>query len=52
MSRGADNVERVQLDMAAKLLGYADDMLADRKITPVQLRFLAARLTESLRDAG
>ncbi|MDT0546616.1 hypothetical protein [Streptomyces lonegramiae] len=51
VSRVADNVERVQLDMAAKLLGHADDMLADRKTTPVQLRFLATRLVESLRDA-
>ncbi|MER7791655.1 hypothetical protein [Streptomyces sp. NPDC097640] len=51
VSHVADNVERVQLDMAAKLLGHANDMLAERKTTPVQLRFLAARLAESLRDA-
>lgn len=51
VSRVADNVERVQLDMAAELLGHADDMLANRKTTSVQLRFLAARLAESLRDA-
>ncbi|MGW3566427.1 hypothetical protein ACWDSL_21565 [Streptomyces sp. NPDC000941] len=51
VSRVADNVECVQLDMADKLLGHADDMLSDRKTTPVQLRFLATRLAESLRDA-
>ncbi|MDX3228320.1 hypothetical protein [Streptomyces sp. ME19-01-6] len=51
VSRVADNVERVQLDMVAKLLGHADDMLSDRKTTSVQFRFLATRLAEALRDA-
>ncbi|MFJ6831992.1 hypothetical protein [Streptomyces sp. NPDC091209] len=29
---------------------HAADMLADRRATPPQLRFLAARLAEALRD--
>ncbi|MFI0781151.1 hypothetical protein [Streptomyces sp. NPDC021212] len=51
VSRVADNVECVQLGMAAELLDHAADMLGDRSATPVQLRYLAARLTEALRDA-
>lgn len=50
VSRVADRVERVQLDMAAELLDHAADMLADRRVTSGQLRFLAARLAESLGD--
>lgn len=46
----ADNVERVQLDMAGELLGHAADLLADRRATAPQLRFLLARMTESLTD--
>jgi len=51
VSRVADNVECVQLGMAAELLDHAADMLGDGKATPVQLRYLAARLAEALRDA-
>ncbi|MFF1902263.1 hypothetical protein [Kitasatospora sp. NPDC058218] len=40
----------MQLGMAAELLGHAAEMLVDRRATAVQLRFLAARLAESLRD--
>ncbi|MFH8799406.1 hypothetical protein ACH4F6_07385 [Streptomyces sp. NPDC017936] len=50
LSRIADNVETVQLDMADDLLDHAADLLGDDKATAPQLRFLAARLTESLRD--
>jgi hypothetical protein len=50
VSRVADNVESVQLGMAAELLDHAADMLADRQVTSVQLRFLAARMAEALCD--
>ncbi|WP_234535609.1 hypothetical protein [Streptomyces shenzhenensis] len=50
LSRIADNVEAVQLDMADDLLDHAADLLGDSKATAPQLHFLAARLTESLRD--
>ncbi|MET9196213.1 hypothetical protein ABZX60_23325 [Streptomyces olivaceus] len=50
LSRMADDVEAVQLDMADDLLGHAVGLLGDRKATAPQLRFLAARLTESLHD--
>lgn len=51
VSRVADNVESVQLAMAQDLLGHAEDMFAaERTTTPHQLRFLAARLAEALRD--
>ena len=50
LSRVADNVEAVQLGMAGDLLDHAADLLDDAKVTAPQLRFLAARLTESLHD--
>ncbi|MEV2217395.1 hypothetical protein AB0H86_39225 [Streptomyces sp. NPDC050997] len=50
LSRMADDVEAVQLDMAGDLLDHAADLLGDSKATAPQLRFLAARLTESLHD--
>ncbi|WP_367044575.1 hypothetical protein [Streptomyces sp. Je 1-332] len=50
MARMADNIESVQLGMAGDLLGHAADTIADRKATPEELRFVAARLTESLRE--
>ncbi|WP_030179818.1 hypothetical protein [Streptomyces violaceorubidus] len=50
LSRVADNVEAVQLGMAGDLLDHAADLLADIKTTEPQLRFLAARLAESLHD--
>lgn len=65
VSRVADRVERELLDMAVELLGHADDMLGDGRAgtatatatdtgepTPEQYRFLAARLTEALRDVS
>ncbi|KMS71430.1 hypothetical protein ACM01_27120 [Streptomyces viridochromogenes] len=50
LSRVADTVERVQLGMAGDLLDHADEMLADRRTTPAQLRFLLARMSEALTD--
>ncbi|MFE5051186.1 hypothetical protein ACFRAI_33310 [Streptomyces sp. NPDC056637] len=50
LSRIADNVEAVQLGMADDLLDHAADLLDDPKVTAPQLRFLAARMSESLRD--
>ncbi|MEW2608756.1 hypothetical protein AB0937_00795 [Streptomyces sp. NPDC047880] len=48
LSRLADIAEATQLDMGARLLAHADDLLPDA--TESQLRFLAERLTEALRD--
>ncbi|MFI8889150.1 hypothetical protein [Streptomyces paradoxus] len=48
LSRLADLTEATQLDMGAQLLAHAEDLLPDA--TEAQLRFLAERLTEALRD--
>lgn len=50
VSRVADTIESVQLGMAGELLDHAADMLADHRATAAQLRFLACRMAESLRD--
>jgi len=50
LSRVADNVESVQLGMADDLLDHAADMLSDPPATSAQLRFLLARMSESLTD--
>lgn len=50
VSRLADCVEAVQLRMASELLEHAADLLADRRATAPQLHFLAARMSEALRD--
>lgn len=50
VSRLANNMESVQLGMADELLGHVADMLDDPHVTPVQLRYVAARMAESLRD--
>lgn len=50
LSRAADAVEAVQLSMAVGLLRHADELLGDRAATSVQLRYLLARMCESLRD--
>ncbi|MGW7023776.1 hypothetical protein ACWGGS_31145 [Streptomyces decoyicus] len=50
VSRVADSIEMMQLDVADELLGHADDMLGDPKVTVRELRFLAAELTAALRD--
>ncbi|MGW6292250.1 hypothetical protein G3I31_31145 [Streptomyces sp. SID9913] len=48
VSRHADTVEETLLAMAADLLGHAADLLADRRTTPEQLRFLLDRMREAL----
>lgn len=50
LSRLADGIESVQLGMAGDLLGHADELLAERRASGGELRYLALRLTESLRD--
>lgn len=50
LSRVADNIESVQLGMAADLLDHVADLLADRSATAEQLRYVVARMAESLRD--
>lgn len=50
VSRLADDIESVQLRMAAELLGHAVDMLVDRRATSAQLRYLLARMSEALTD--
>lgn len=50
VSQLADEMESVQLSMCVDLLDHAHDMIADRSTTGDQLRFLAARMAESLRD--
>lgn len=49
VSRLADDIEAVQLGMAADLLDHARDLLADRRATDAQLRFVVARMIEALR---
>jgi len=51
LSRLADDIESVQLDMGSELLGHAKELLDDPKAGAGELRFLSARLTEALRDA-
>ncbi|MER5836006.1 hypothetical protein ABT116_35580, partial [Streptomyces sp. NPDC002130] len=48
LSRLADIAEATQLDMSAQLLAHGEDLLPGA--TQTQLRFLAERLTEALRD--
>ncbi|MET7698053.1 hypothetical protein [Streptomyces sp. NPDC005485] len=50
LSRIADGIESVQLGRAGELLGHAADLLADRETDAGELRFLAHRLIEALRD--
>ncbi|WP_328317567.1 hypothetical protein [Streptomyces sp. NBC_00388] len=50
VSRHADDIEGLQLDMAGELLDHAADMDGDQGVTSVQLRYVVARLAESLRD--
>jgi hypothetical protein len=50
LARLADDVEAVQLGLADDLLGHAVDLLGDAKATTLQLRFVVARLVESLHD--
>ncbi|MFI6808439.1 hypothetical protein ACIBO6_26075 [Streptomyces luteogriseus] len=50
VARLADEIEDVQIDMADALLGHADELLTERWVTSAELRYLARRLSESLRD--
>jgi hypothetical protein len=50
MSRLADNIEAVQLGMAAELLNQASETLGDEDSAPEDVRLLADKLTGSLRD--
>ncbi|KND38366.1 cysteine peptidase family C39 domain-containing protein [Streptomyces acidiscabies] len=50
VSRLADRVEAAQLGMAGDLLEHAKDLLGDQKVTEDQLRFLIARMRESMTD--
>ncbi|MDW4906941.1 hypothetical protein RB628_16710 [Streptomyces sp. ADMS] len=50
VSRLADTMEAVQLDMAGDLLDHAADLLDDHRTTPDQLRFVLARMSEALTD--
>ncbi|MEV0966684.1 hypothetical protein AB0J25_29590 [Streptomyces sp. NPDC049910] len=50
VSRLADDIESVQLNVAAHLLAQTDNLLSDRSATPEQLRYAIARLAESLCD--
>ncbi|MFB8024171.1 MULTISPECIES: hypothetical protein [unclassified Streptomyces] len=49
-SRMAERLVRIRLDMAGDLLDHATELLPDRRITWVELHFLASRLSESLRE--
>ncbi|MCX5557352.1 hypothetical protein [Streptomyces sp. NBC_00038] len=51
MSRLADNIEAIQLGMAAELLKQAQELLDDRDTKTEELRLLATKLTEALQDA-
>ncbi|MGY0059356.1 hypothetical protein ACWY4P_22835 [Streptomyces sp. LZ34] len=51
LNRRADQIEALQLSMGTELLGHACALLDDRKANAGELRFLAHRLCEALRDA-
>jgi hypothetical protein len=50
VSRLADEIEDVQIDMADRLLAHAAELLTERRVTSAELHYLARRLSESLRD--
>lgn len=50
LSRLADEIESVQLGMGSELLGHAQELIGDPKTGSAELRYLSARLTESLQD--
>ncbi|MFE7244671.1 hypothetical protein [Streptomyces sp. NPDC057580] len=50
LSRLADNIEAIQLGLAAKLLDHASEELSNEEADPEELRSLATELTEALRD--
>jgi hypothetical protein len=51
LTRLADNLETVQLEMAEDLLGHVDKMVADRKPSEVELLSIVAAMRQALRDA-
>lgn len=51
LARLADDVEAVQLTLGAELLDHARVILSDPTVSGGEIRYLAARLGESLRDA-
>lgn len=50
LSRIADVVETIHLDMAEELLDHAAALLADARATPEQLRFTLHRMCEALTE--
>lgn len=50
MSRLADNIESIQLGMAAEVLDHATTTLRHKHATPGDLRLLANELTTALAD--
>lgn len=50
LSRLADTIEHVQMEMALGLLDHVADLLADERATAAQLRFALARMREALTD--
>lgn len=50
MSRLADNIESIQLGMAAEVLDHATTTLRDKHAPPGDLRLLANELTSALAD--
>ncbi|MEV8057858.1 hypothetical protein AB0P37_15440 [Streptomyces antimycoticus] len=51
LSKLADEMEAVQLQMGAEVIGHARLMLGDRKTDVRELRYLSNRLIEALQDA-
>nr|WP_078642605.1 hypothetical protein [Streptomyces hygroscopicus] len=51
LSRLADEMEAIQLQMGAELIGHARLLLRDRKANSRELRYLSDRLIEALSDA-
>nr|WP_086882373.1 hypothetical protein [Streptomyces rhizosphaericus] len=51
LTRLADEMEAVQLQMGTELIGHARLMLSDRKADARELRYLSNRLIEALQDA-
>ncbi|MFJ7419639.1 hypothetical protein ACIQXD_13645 [Streptomyces uncialis] len=52
LPRVADSVEAAQLDMAARLISHAEALVREPKAGARQLRYVAARLVESLYEAS
>ncbi|WP_063736549.1 hypothetical protein [Streptomyces sp. RTd22] len=51
LSRRADEIEDLQLSMGTELLAHAHALLKEQKADIREVRFLAERLCEALRDA-